>query len=445
MLLTKEVEIKLGGSNIKHLENLGYEIPRHFNNHHKKIMVKQGTKIIVKTEDLLDGAYVLVDVQCDGCGEILKGMKWSNYIKYVHSDKKYYCRACGTSIFGEEKARRTRLKNSTSFYQWCYINLPKEEADIIISRWDNELNIGKDNNKLTPQDVSFSSAGLNGKGYWFKCLDNSEHQSEQKYITNFTSKISKEMMTCNQCNSISITHPHLVKYLINKEDAYKYSMGSHINIAMKCPKCGYDKELSFNKLIYQGFACPRCSDGKPYPEKFMFNMLEQLTVKFQTELSKTTFEWCDKYKYDFYINRYNIIIETHGIQHYKESNCSWQSLEEIQENDNNKESLAIRNNINNYIVVDCRKSEINLIKDNIMKSDLPRLLNFKEPDIDWIKCHEYGCNSMVKVACDLWNSGIKSTLGISKELKMDRSTIIIYLKRGVELGWCDYNIYIIRN
>ena len=30
-LITKEVEVKLGGKNIKYYENLGYQIPRYYN------------------------------------------------------------------------------------------------------------------------------------------------------------------------------------------------------------------------------------------------------------------------------------------------------------------------------------------------------------------------------------------------------------------------------
>jgi len=70
---------------------------------------------------------------------------------------------------------------------------------------------------------------------------------------------------------------------------------------------------------------------------------------------------------------------------------------------------------------------------------LAELLNLKEEDIDWIKAHEYACCSLVKVACDLWNSGVNSTTTIAKNIGNVKSTIIKYLKQGAELGWCDYN------
>ena len=64
MLITKEVEIVLSSINIGHFENLGYVIPRYMNNKNK-LVVKRGTTIIVKIEDLLDGSDAMVECLCD--------------------------------------------------------------------------------------------------------------------------------------------------------------------------------------------------------------------------------------------------------------------------------------------------------------------------------------------------------------------------------------------
>jgi len=79
------------------------------------------------------------------------------------------------------------------------------------------------------------------------------------------------------------------------------------------------------------------------------------------------------------------------------------------------------------------------IKNSVMQSELPRLLNFKEDDIDWSRCHENALSSMVKKVCDLWSRDVKNVTKIITELKISRPTAIIYLKLGVELGWCDYD------
>lgn len=436
-LITKEVEVGLIGRNIKWYEDKGYIIPRRIDKN-GKTRVKKGTKIIVRVEDLQNCSIVKVNVKCDSCNKELKPIKWMAYLKCVKEDGKYYCGKCSNKLYGIENRRLTRLQNSKSFEQWCYDNLSKEKAEFVLSKWDY------DKNKINPKDVSYGSSGLNRKGYWFKCLDNSEHISEQKSISSFVN--GGGSLNCTQCNTnvVANTHPNILHYFVNQDDIFIYSHGSGKKLPMKCPNCGYEKKMKIPILIRSGFSCPKCSDKIPYPEKFMFNVLEQLLNKdFQTQLSKTIFKWCKNWRYDFYINKINCIIETHGEQHYIENvkNNRKMSLREIQENDRLKEELANKNGIDkkHYIIINCRYSTLEWIKNSIMQSELPRLLNFKEEDIDWLKCHEYACNSLVKIVCDLWNSGIKNATKIANILRIGKTTIRRYLKQGVKLNWCSYD------
>jgi len=390
-----------------------------------KEVIHKGKK--VRVEELGISSHIEVRVQCDDCKKPLK-VGWVDYLKSVEEDGKYYCKRCAINGY----------KKWVSFYEWCYINLSKEVADRILSRWDDNLNVDKYGNKLTSKDVSYGSDGLNRKGYWFKCLDHPEHLSELKSISSLTNN-KQNNIDCHQCNALAITHPYLIVYLVNKDDIYKYSKGMHKKVFTKCPNCGYEKEKSICDLVNRGFYCPKCSDGVPYPEKFMYNFLEQLLNKeFEVQLSKTTFKWCKNYKYDNYIKSINCIIETHGIQHYKETTGFWGKLSEIQNNDIDKEELAKNNGIKNYIIIDCSESELESIKNNIMQSKLPDLLNFKEDDIDWKKCHEYACCSLVKVVCDLWNEGIEKQK-INNILKLSKSSVLKYLNQGFKIGWCNYN------
>ena len=114
---------------------------------------------------------------------------------------------------------KTKLKNGKSFYDWCYENLSKEEADKIMERWDYDLNINKYGEQLSPKDISYGSMGFDKKGYWFKCLDYSEHKSELKNTKGFT-RGQNGSLNCDQCNTIIITHPHLIKYLVDKKLKY---------------------------------------------------------------------------------------------------------------------------------------------------------------------------------------------------------------------------------
>lgn len=95
-LITKEVEVRLGGKYINYYESLGYEIPKYYDKKHKKYAVKNGTTILVKVEHLPKGSNIYIDVICDGCGKKLR-RTYNNHNKQIH-DGKCYCHKCGNKF-----------------------------------------------------------------------------------------------------------------------------------------------------------------------------------------------------------------------------------------------------------------------------------------------------------------------------------------------------------
>jgi len=413
MILTKTVIMKWYPNNKSRYVNKGY------------LYTKMGNEFEVKIEDLANCSHASVLTGCDSCGISTK-TSWHNYKKYVKQNGEYFCNKCAKKLYSNENSRLTKLSKSKSFEEWCHDNLSVENANDLLSRWDYSLNI------MTPKDVSFSS----NKRYWLKCPVNTEHESEQKIINNYTSG-QKKSVDCYQCHSVATTHPELVVFFANKNDATKYSIGSHNRVSVKCPNCGHEKEMIVYHLV-KGICCPRCSDNFPYPEKFLFSVLNQLGVDFSPQLTRKTFEWCGIYRYDYYIDSIDCIIEVHGLQHYEDATNWGSSLADTQNNDNYKEHLASKNGITNYITLDCRSSKISWIKNSIMASDLPKILNFKDDDIDWLKCHRYSCSGIVSMVCKTWTDGTKSILGISKKLKISKDTVRRYLRKGAIIGMCDY-------
>ena len=197
------------------------------------------------------------------------------------------------------------------------------------------------------------------------------------------------------------------------------------------------KKCSINNLNRTHSIGCICSDGFSTPEKFLYYLLKYLKVDFITQLNKSTFKWCGKYKYDFYIPSLNIIIETHGIQHYKETNRG-RSLKEEQENDRIKKELALDNNIDKYIVIDCRYSDVNWLKDNVVKS-LSTYFNLI--NIDWNIIFEKSYSNIIKEVCyyyNKYNNNEEIYDEISSVFNICKDTIRKYLKIGNELNWCVY-------
>jgi hypothetical protein len=255
-------------------------------------------------------------------------------------------------------------------------------------------------------------------------------------------------------NDIPTTAPWMVKYFQGGYDEaklYTKTGGGNPNnrygcINPICPDCGQikSKKIKIHNIYnFHSIFC-NCSDKVSYPEKIMFDFLKQLNLEFKTQLSSTTFKWCNKFKYDFYFecNNEDYIIETHGKQHYKQKtvNSKFISLEKQQEIDKIKKELAIKNGIKeeNYIIIDCRKSELDWIKNNILQSRLNELFDLRQ--INWDKVQEFALSSLVKVACGLKKDNPDlTTTQIGKIMKYDKTTIIDWLKQGEKLGWCHYD------
>ena len=248
-------------------------------------------------------------------------------------------------------------------------------------------------------------------------------------------------------NDIPTTAPWMVKYFQGGYDEAKmYSCQSSKKIFPICVDCGRikDKSMIISNIYKRHSIECNCSDNTPYAEKVLYSLLEQLNLDFKTQLTKTTFEWCDDYKYDFYFeyNNKQYIIETHGEQHYKEkSRKGARTLKEEQANDRYKIELAMKNGIKeeNYIVIDCRESNLEFIKQNIINSKLNEVFDLSI--IDWYRVEEFALSNRVKEACEYKKENPNiTTTEIGKIMKLSRSTIIKYLKRGSKLGYCNYNV-----
>ena len=226
----------------------------------------------------------------------------------------------------------------------------------------------------------------------------------------------------------------VAKYFKNEEEAKKLSPTSIADVFLVCPKCGCEKQMRVNNLINRGFSCNRCSDGISVPEKFMYNILTQLMVEFETQ---KLFDWSENKRYDFYIDE-SVLIEVQGMQHYKFTGRG-KSLKEEEANDNLKRDLAVNNGISHsdYVIIDCRYSELQWMKNNIEK-ELGDKFDLK--NIDWQTAFEFSQSSLVLKICEYWKNldSELSTSEIGKIFKISNHTVSKYLKIGNELGLCEY-------
>ena len=84
--------------------------------------------------------------------------------------------------------------------------------------------------------------------------------------------------------------------------------GNKTPVHIKCKKHGSFYQRPDAHII--GHGCPVCRSSKG--ELKIFHYLTNKKVKFTREYSIGK----SKYRYDFYLPDYNLLIEYHGIQHY---------------------------------------------------------------------------------------------------------------------------------
>lgn len=248
------------------------------------------------------------------------------------------------------------------------------------------------------------------------------------------------MVVVPEINSIWAKSPWMMKFGVSEEDAKKYTPWSNHRLEIKCFHCGKKRMVSPNEISRKGFIkCKKCSDGYTYPEKFMMEILSQLNIEYIPQLSASDFQWCENKEYDFYLPNYNTIIETHGMQHYDDVKGFFKTLEEEQANDKYKQELSLNNDIDEYIVIDCRYSELKWIKSSILNSKLNTMFDLSK--IDWLRCGEFAIGNRVKEVCDYWNNKEEweTTTDLEEKFNLAKGTIINYLEKGTELGWCYYN------
>lgn len=355
---------------------------------------------------------------------------------------KYYCNKCGNEHWIEE----SNLKSGKGCRRCMYIRDLKYKFEIG-HIFGKKMNLEIVDRHFTIEQTKHGEKKR--KFYEYKCLDcgDTDTISEEKL------QYRNDCLVCGKMikkivagiNDIMTTHPLVAINIKNEEDRYKYTSSSNETVLFKCVKCDYERSQMIIKATQNGvYNCPCCDDGVSYPEKFMIGLLKQLNIEYQTQLSSTTFDWIvNGYKYDFYIPSLNIIIETHGLQHYEQCKGSFDKpLEEQQKIDYEKLELALNNGFTDaeYIVIDCRYSKSDYIKNNILSSDKMNKY-FDLSNIDWSLCLKETATSNVKMACELKKDYPKlSVSDIAILLDLSKGSVTDYLKKGSESGLCDYKV-----
>ena len=337
MLLTKEVGVKLNSRNIKHYENLGYDIPRVFHKKSNSFKVKHGTEIKVNVKDLTDGSHVKIDVKCDNCDKELKSIAWKDYNKHVKESDKYYCKSCASKLYGTASQKRL-----TEFEIRKLIN-------------DNlSINFKITNIKVIKKQTHVDLIDI--EGYLYSNIS-------------ISSIRNGNILRFHKSNLYTIEN---IKLWINKNNkpfkliSRKYE-GSDKKLKFKClkEKCGEIFKMNWD-CILQEYGCPFCNQSKGEKKcrdlLILKNFIEINQNHYNRLLNKNKYTYFIPQKefdglvglgkgllsYDFYLPKYNLLIEYQGRQHERYIpgfHKSKNDFEKQLEHDRRKKEYAQKHNI----------------------------------------------------------------------------------------------------
>lgn len=284
--------------------------------------------------------------------------------------------------------------------------------------------------------------GIKERGYLAYCTNNHTFEISQSDVNRGRGCpicVNKQVLI--GYNDIPTTASWMIPYFRGGiEEAKNYTKQSNKFILPKCPDCGrlIDKPHRINNIYNKHSVGCVCGDGYSYGEKFIYNMLEQLNVNFDKQL---TIPNLGKRRFDFGIKDYKLIIEVDGnMGHGRDLKSGWGSELTSEEQiaiDNKKESIANKEGFN-VIRIDVRKSSYEYIMKSILDSDLKKYFDINL--IDFKECEAFARGNRVKEICNYYMKNKPITpQQIANDLNISLHTSTEYLKKGCLLGWCDYN------
>jgi len=221
------------------------------------------------------------------------------------------------------------------------------------------------NNKCPTCFKNFQKKGLNKKSIYEHIEDFKKvHSNKYEYLFEDTLKIicpehgefiqkinsHKNGHGCPKCASNLIKAPrkiiidHIKDFKNVHLDKYSYIIDFNNNLKAKdkikiiCPEHGeFIQEINSHK---NGHGCPRCSESKG--ERRVREFLESNNINYSQEV-----KLFDKYRFDFYLEELNTVIEYDGKQHFEPVNHfgGLEGLKKTQERDKIKEDYCLKNDI----------------------------------------------------------------------------------------------------
>ena len=300
-ILTKEVEVKLWGRNVKYYNGLGYK-------------GKHGDIITVKVEDLQDGSNVKIQYLCDYCNKEIMTMVYANLTRRTKNVNKMACRNC----FYKKAEETMLLKYDEPDYRKQIINkalktfrdktgydYPSQSPKVREKITQSYIkHYGVDNPQLSPEvREKTEKTCLERYGYISPCQSSEVKEKMAKTLyKNGTTPTSKQQIylfnlykrNMNALLNYQISYYNVDICLLDSKIVIEYDGGYHdsqVKLGILTQEEFNKKEIIRDKVIKsQGYKIIRIKSEKDRlaSDKILIQMLEQAKEYF----FKTNHSWC---------------------------------------------------------------------------------------------------------------------------------------------------------
>lgn len=282
----------------------------------------------------------IVEVKCDYCGNITQSI-YKNFLKGRKTIDKDSCTHC----VGKKCAEITLKKRQCNYY-YRLLEVCEQNGYTLITE---------------KEEIK------NNKTYViYICPIHGKHQMR---IGNMLS--GKKCPNCNYdkaSDRFRFTKEQVIDLitqsggeLINPDD---YINNHKNNLKIKCPSC---KDVFTTSLVYftqhGGQLCKKCKTTESIGEMRIRIYLENHNIEFSQEY---WFDNCRDIKplpFDFYLPRYNTVIEFDGRQHFIDTNYFTYSFDKVRKHDDIKNKYCMNNNIDIIRIPYTKINHINEILD----------------------------------------------------------------------------------
>ncbi len=106
-------------------------------------------------------------------------------------------------------------------------------------------------------------------------------------------------------------------------------LSTKTKIKTQCPNCRHVNKQTISNIVNRGDDCTKCSASEGH--KLTAFILDKLKISYLEEWSSKNLKPNTRYRFDFALPQYKVIIEFHGEQHYETSSHNFGSKSRTKE------------------------------------------------------------------------------------------------------------------